>query len=171
MTTSPSHCSEGSIEKLWNHFGFFWVKKTKRRWWMGSQGREIGQGVIRQFAFSLFENIWGGGGVEIEQLCHRTRKAVTCESLVSREFSRILLTFHFSILRHFHFTFPSWSRFHGIFISLFILEMSEWKTKFTFQFSKRVKAFQISLFFSRKKSEILHATSHFVMKNLHFWSK
>ena len=34
---------------------------------------------------------------------------VTCESLVSREFSRILLTFHFSISisRHFHFTFHS----------------------------------------------------------------
>ena len=38
--------------------------------------------------------------------------AVTCESLVSREFSRILLTFHFSISisRHFHFTFHSRSR-------------------------------------------------------------
>ena len=79
--------------------------------------------------------------------------SVTCESLVSREFSRILSTFHFSISisRHFHFTFHSRSRSQGIFISLFILEMSERKTKFTFQFSKRVKAFQISLFFSRKK--------------------
>ena len=94
---------------------------------------------------------------------------VTCKSLVSREFSRILLTFHFliSISRHFHFTFHS--RSQGIFISLFILEMSERKTKFTFQFSKRVKAFQISLFFSRKKSEIVHVTSYFVMTNSHFW--
>ena len=93
--------------------------------------------------------------------------AVTCESLVSREFSRILSTFHFSISisRHFHFTFHSRSRSQGIFISLFILEMSERKTKFTFQFSKRVKAFQISLFFSRKKSKIMHETLHFVMKN------
>ena len=98
-------------------------------------------------------------------------KPVTCESLVSREFSRILLTFHFSISisRHFHFTFHSRSRSQGIFISLFILEMSERKTKFTFQFSKRVKSFQISLFFSRKKSEIVHVTLHFVMKKLHFW--
>ena len=92
---------------------------------------------------------------------------VTCESLVSREFSRILSTFHFSISisRHFHFTFHSRSRSQGIFISLFILEMSERKTKFTFQFSKRVKAFQISLFFLRKKSEIMHVSLHFVMKN------
>ena len=83
-------------------------------------------------------------------------KAVTCESLVSREFSRIFFLFHFSISisRHFHFTFHSRSRFQGIFISLFTLEMSERKNKFTFHFSKRVKAFQISLFFSRKKSEL-----------------
>ena len=82
-------------------------------------------------------------------------------------------SFHFSlsisILRNFHFTFHSRSRSQGIFISLFILEMSERKTKFTVQVSKRVKAFQISLFFSRKKSEIMHVTLHFVMKNLHFW--
>ena len=80
--------------------------------------------------------------------------AVPCESLVSREFSRIFFLFHFSISRHFHFTFHSRSRFQGIFISLFTLEMSERKNKFTFHFSKRVKAFQISLFFSRKKSEL-----------------
>ena len=82
--------------------------------------------------------------------------SVTCESLVSREFSRIFFLFHFSISisRHFHFTFHSRSRFQGIFISLFTLEMSERKNKFTFHFSKRVKAFQISLFFSRKKSEL-----------------
>ena len=88
--------------------------------------------------------------------------------LILKNFSRILEKFHFSISisRHFHFTFHS--RSQGIFISLFILEMSERKTKFTFQFSKRVKAFQISLFFSRKKSEIVHVTSYFVMTNSHF---
>ena len=82
--------------------------------------------------------------------------SVPCESLVSREFSRIFFQFHFSISisGHFHFTFHSRSRFQGIFISLFTLEMSERKNKFTFHFSKRVKAFQISLFFSRKKSEL-----------------
>ena len=75
---------------------------------------------------------------------------------IYQEFSRILEKFHFSISisRHFHFTFHSRSRFQGIFISLFTLEMSERKNKFTFHFSKRVKAFQISLFFSRKKSEL-----------------
>ncbi len=89
-------------------------------------------------------------------LANLLKSAVTCESLVSREFSRIILKFHFSISisRHFHFTFHSRSRFQGIFISLFTLEMSERKNKFTFHFSKRVKAFQISLFFSRKKSEL-----------------
>ena len=46
-----------------------------------------------------------------------------------------------------------------------ILEMSERKTNFTFHFSKRVKAFQISLFFLRKKSETMHVSLHFVMKN------
>merc|ERR1712208_153875 len=72
--------------------------------------------------------------------------AVTCESLVSREFSRFFWKFHFSISisRHFHFTFHSRSRSQLIFISLFILEKSERKTKFTFHFSKRVKALQIS---------------------------
>ena len=92
------------------------------------------------------------------------RLPVTCESLVSREFSRFFWEFHFSISisRHFHFTFHSRSRSQCIFISLFILEKSERKTKFTFHFSKRVKAFQISLFFSRKKSEIVHVNIHFV---------
>ena len=76
--------------------------------------------------------------------------------LILKNFSRILEKFHFSISisRHFHFTFHSRSRFQGIFISLFTLEMSERKNKFTFHFSKKVKAFQISLFFSRKKSEL-----------------
>ena len=40
-----------------------------------------------------------------------------------------------SILRHFHFTFHSRSRYQGIFISLFILEMSEPDFHFTFHFS------------------------------------
>ena len=50
------------------------------------------------------------------------------------------ISFHFSfsisILRHFHFTFHSRSRYQGIFISLFILEMSETDFHFTFHFSK-----------------------------------
>ena len=68
----------------------------------------------------------------------RGSKPVTCESLVSREFSRIFFLFHFSISisRHFHFTFHSRSRSQGIFISLFILEMSETDFHFTFHFSK-----------------------------------
>ena len=89
--------------------------------------------------------------------------SVTCESLVSREFSRIFFQFHFSISisGHFHFTFHSRSRFQGIFISLFTLEMSERKKRFTFHFSERVKAFQILLFFLDKKSEILNAFTLF----------
>ena len=79
-------------------------------------------------------------------------------SLLDLNLEAISFHFSFSILRLFHFTFHSRSRSQGIFISLFILEMSERKTKFTFQFSKRVKAYQISLFFSRKKSEIVHVT-------------
>ena len=63
---------------------------------------------------------------------------VTCESLVSQEFSRIILKFHFSISRHFHFTFHSPSRFQG----LFILEISESISDFTlFLEKKRVKNF------------------------------
>ena len=38
--------------------------------------------------------------------------------------------------------------------------------KFTFQFSKRVKS---EMLFLEKKSEIVHVTLHFVMKNLYFW--
>ena len=85
---------------------------------------------------------------------HVTEVHVTlAEAQNSRE-NLILSTFHFSISisRHFHFTFHSRSRSQGIFISLFILEMSERKTKFTFQFSKRVNAFQISLFFLMLKN-------------------
>ena len=54
-----------------------------------------------------------------------------------------------SILRHFHFTFHSRSRYQGIFISLFILEMSEPDFHFTFHFSKWVNQISISLFTSR----------------------
>ena len=63
---------------------------------------------------------------------------VTCESLVSREFSRIILKFHFlvSISRHFHFTFHSRSRFQGLFISLFILDLDFKAFSFHFSFSK-----------------------------------
>ena len=53
-----------------------------------------------------------------------------------------------SILRHFHFTFHSRSRYQGIFISLFILEMSEPDFHFTFHFSKWVNQISISLFTS-----------------------
>ena len=68
--------------------------------------------------------------------------AVPCESLVSREFSRIFFQFHFSISisGHFHFTFHSRSRFQGIFISLFTLGKSESISNFTlFSREKRVK--------------------------------
>ena len=63
---------------------------------------------------------------------------VTSESLVSREFSRIILKFHFSISisRHFHFTFHSRSRFQGLFISLFILDLDFKAFSFHFSFSK-----------------------------------
>ena len=68
--------------------------------------------------------------------------AVSCKSLVSREISLLDLeafSIHFSlsisILRHSHFTFHSRSRYQGIFISLFILEMSEPDFHFTFHFS------------------------------------
>ena len=73
---------------------------------------------------------------------------VPCESLDSREFSRIFLKFHFSILisSHFYFTFTSRSRFPIISISLSFLEKSERKKKF-------------HPFFSTKKSEIWHQVS------------
>ena len=76
----------------------------------------------------------------------------------SREISLLDLdleanSFHFSlsisILRNFHFTFHSRSRSQGIFISLFILEMSETDFHFTFHFSKWVNKIFISLFTSR----------------------
>ena len=125
---------------------------------------------------SLSSNCSAAGGRTLNTHFHgsdprfKKDKPVTCESLVSREFSRNLLTFHFSISisRRFHFTFHSQSRSQGIFISLFILEKSERKTKLIFHFSKRVKAFQISLFFSRKKNGIVYVTLHFVMKNSNF---
>ena len=79
--------------------------------------------------------------------------AVTSESLVSREFSRFVLEFHFSILisKHFHFTFHSRSQSQCIFISLFILKKSELDFHFTFHFSDKVKEIFLSLFTSRKE--------------------
>ena len=70
---------------------------------------------------------------------HQSRwNTVTCESLVSRKFSRIFFLFHFSISisRHFHFTFHSRSRFWGISISLFILDLELEAFSFHFSFSK-----------------------------------
>ena len=62
---------------------------------------------------------------------------VTCESLVSREFSRIILQFHFSISRHLNFTFTSWK---------------EWNQKsFHFSREKRVKFEMLSLFSRNEK--------------------
>ena len=81
-------------------------------------------------------------------------QAVPCESLVSREFSRIFFQFHFSISisGHCDFTFHSRSRFQGILISLFTLEMSESISNFTlFSREKRVKY------------------AFLVMKNSKFW--
>ena len=93
--------------------------------------------------------------------------AVTCESLVSREFSRIFLKFHLSISvsRYFNFTFTSRKEWNKKSFHFSFLEKSERNICFTFHFSKKVKAFQISLYFSRKKSEIVHVTLDFVMKN------
>ena len=62
--------------------------------------------------------------------------SVTCESLGFREL---------------FCNFTSRSRSLGILISLSLLEKSETKNHFTFHFSKRVKAFLISLFFLEKK--------------------
>ena len=73
-------------------------------------------------------------------------QAVTSESLVSREFSRFFLKFHFfiSILSHFYFTFTSQSRFPVIFISLSFLEKSERDKNFAlFLEKKRVKFYTI----------------------------
>ena len=62
-----------------------------------------------------------------------------CESLDSREFSRIFLKFHFSISisSHFYFTFTSRSRFPVIFISLSFLEKSERDKNFTLFLEKK----------------------------------
>ena len=97
-----------------------------------------------------------------------------CQGSNQREsrFSRILeIFFEISPLDlglevfqfHFHF-----SKKKSETIKLFhfsFLEKSERNICFTFHFSKKVKAFQISLYFSRKKSEIVHVTLDFVMKN------
>ena len=79
--------------------------------------------------------------------------AVTCESLVSQEFSRFSLEFHFSISisRHFHFTFHSQSRSWAIFISLFILDLDCKAFSFHFSFSKWVNQIFISIFTSRNE--------------------
>ena len=79
--------------------------------------------------------------------------------LILKNFSRILEKLHFSISRHFHFTFHSRSRSWAIFISLFILEMSEPDFHFTFHFSKWVS----QIFFSLLKlsiSTLEEATAH-----------
>ena len=82
---------------------------------------------------------------------------VTCESLVSREFSRIILKFHFSISvsRYFNFTFTSRKEWKKKSFHFSFLKKSERIIFFTFHFSKKVKLFLISLCFSRKKSEIM----------------
>ena len=57
--------------------------------------------------------------------------------LILKNFSRILEKFHFSISisRQFHLTFHSPSRFWGIFISLFILDLDFEAFSFHFSFS------------------------------------
>ena len=71
------------------------------------------------------------------------------KTLIFRTWKAIHFSLSTSILRHFHFTFHSRSRYQGIFISLFILEMSEPDFHFTFHFSKWVNQISISLFTSR----------------------
>ena len=75
------------------------------------------------------------------------------EFLILKNFSRILEKFHFSISisRQFHFTFHSRSRFWGIFISLFTLDLDIKAFSFHFSFSKWVKLIFISLFTSRNE--------------------
>ena len=70
-----------------------------------------------------------------------------CESLDSREFSRLFLKFHFSISisSHFYFTFTSRSRFPVIFISLSFLEKSERDKNFTLFLEKKEWNFTPSL--------------------------
>ena len=93
--------------------------------------------------------------------------AVTSESLVSREFSRFFFKFHLSISvsRYFYFTFTSRKEWNKKSFHFSFLKKSERNICFTFHFSKKVRAFQISLLFSRKKSKIVHVTLNFVMKN------
>ena len=73
--------------------------------------------------------------------------------LILKNFSRILKKFHFSISisRQFHFTFHSRSRFWGIFISLFTLDLDIKAFSFHFSFSKWVNQIFISLFTSRNE--------------------
>ena len=95
---------------------------------------------------------------------------VTSESLVSREFSRIFLRFHLSISisKHFNFTFTSRKEWNKNLLHFSFLENSERIFFFTFHFSKKVKAFLISLSFSRKKSEIVHVNINFVTQKSRF---
>ena len=85
--------------------------------------------------------------------------AVTCESVVSREFSRFLGEFHFliSILRHSHFTLHSRSWCQGIHFTCH--SQNEWK-EILFHFSFIEKSESISDFtlFLEKRSEIMHVT-------------
>ena len=94
----------------------------------------------------------------------RKNSTVTCESLVSREFSRIFFIFHLSISisRLFNFTFTSRKEWNQKSIHFSFLEKSEKENDFTFHFSKKVKAIQISLFFLEKKEwNHISATVHF----------
>ena len=146
------------------NFVFFCHQFWWKFWWF----EEIGE-------FLSDENITNSGDENSFQFfvsfCHHF--SVTCESLVSREFSRVLLTFHFliSISRHFHFTFHS--RSQGIFISLFILEMSETDFHFTFHFSKLVNQIFISLFtsqtFNIHSRRTLPLLVNILWKRIIFW--
>ena len=82
-----------------------------------------------------------------------TNKFRFLDFLILKNFSRILEKFHFwiSILRHFYFTFHSRSRFWGLFISLFFLDLDLKAFSFHFSFSKWVKLIFISLFISRNE--------------------
>ena len=88
---------------------------------------------------------------------NRSSLPVTSESLVSREFSRFFLKFHFSISisRYLNFTFTSRKEWNKKSFHFSFLKKSERIIFFTFHFSKKVKLFLISLCFSRKKSEIM----------------
>ena len=71
-------------------------------------------------------------------------------------------------IHQWRFVWKFTSRSRGISISLFILNLNLEAFSFHFPFSKRVKAFQTSLFFWKRKSKIMHVTLHFVNKNSKF---